>query len=41
MDWNDRWAWFWIEPMMLLWVVVIGAVVSAAVRLATRDSHQH
>jgi hypothetical protein len=41
MYWNDGWAWFWMIPMMLLWVLVLGAVVYAAVRLANRDSHQH
>jgi hypothetical protein len=40
MYWNDGWAWFWMIPMMLLWVLVLGAVVYAAVRLAIRDSHQ-
>jgi hypothetical protein len=28
-------------PMMLVWVLVLGAVVYAAIRLANRDSHQH
>jgi len=28
-------------PMMLVWVLVLGAVVYAAVRLANRDTHQH
>jgi hypothetical protein len=41
MDWNDGWAWFWMVPMMLLWILVLGAVIYAAVRLGTRDSHQH
>jgi heme/copper-type cytochrome/quinol oxidase subunit 2 len=41
MYWNDGWAWFWMLPMMLVWVLVLGAVVYAAVRLANRDSHQH
>ena len=35
------WSWFWMLPMMLLWVLVLGAVIYAAVRLANRDSHQH
>lgn len=39
--WNDGWDWFWMVPMMLLWVVLLGAVVYAAVRLAMRHSHQH
>ncbi len=41
MDWNDGWAWFWMVPMMLLWILVLGAVIYAAVRPATRDSRQH
>ncbi len=41
MYWHDGWAWFWMIPMMLFWIVVLGAVVYAAVRLANRDSHQH
>ena len=32
---NDGWAWFWMVPMMWLWVLVLGAVVYAAVRLAS------
>jgi hypothetical protein len=28
-------------PMMLLWILVLGAVVYTAVRLANRDSNQH
>jgi hypothetical protein len=35
------WAWFWMVPTMFLWVIVLGAVVYAAVRLANHDSHQH
>ena len=31
--WNGR-DWFWMVPMMLLWLVVLGGVVYAAVRLA-------
>jgi hypothetical protein len=41
MDWNDGRAWFWMVPMMLLWFLVLGAVVYAAVRLANRNSHPH
>lgn len=28
-------------PMMLVWVLVLGAAVYAAVRLANRDTTQH
>jgi hypothetical protein len=38
MYWHDGWAWFWMIPM-LVWVLVLGAVVYGAVRLANRDSH--
>ena len=31
MDGGD---WFWAIPMMLLWIVVLGGVIYAAVRLA-------
>lgn len=41
MYWHDGWDWFWMIPMMLLWILVLGAVVYAAVRLANHDSHQH
>ena len=37
---NSGWNWYWMAPMMLVLVVLIGAVVYAAVRLANRDSHQ-
>jgi hypothetical protein len=35
------WRGFWIIPIMLAWVVALGAVAYAAVTLATRNSHQH
>jgi hypothetical protein len=41
MDWNESWAWLWMVPMMLLWILALGAVIYAAVRLATRESRQH
>ena len=41
MYWHDGWDWFWMIPMMLVWVIVLGAVVYAAVTLANRDSRQH
>ena len=33
-DMNDGWNWFWMVPMMLIWIIVLGAVVYAAVRMA-------
>ena len=32
------WSWYWMVPMTLLWLIVLGAVIYAAVRLANRDS---
>lgn len=37
-DWNG-WNWFWMVPMMILWILVLGGVVYAAVRLALQHSH--
>jgi flagellar biogenesis protein FliO len=37
---NNGWNWYWMVPTMLVLVVLIGAVVYAAVRLANRDSQQ-
>jgi hypothetical protein len=34
--WTDGWGWLWMTFVMVLWVVVLGAVVYAAVRLAHR-----
>jgi heme/copper-type cytochrome/quinol oxidase subunit 2 len=34
--WMDGWGWFWMSFMMVFWIVVLGAVVYAAVRLANR-----
>jgi hypothetical protein len=32
----DGFDWFWMSFMMVIWVVLLGAVVYAAVRLAQR-----
>ena len=37
---NNGWDWFWMIPMMLLWIVVLGGVVYAAVRLALQHQHK-
>ena len=37
----NAWDWFWMIPMMLLWIVALGAVVYTAVRLANRDPKNH
>jgi uncharacterized membrane protein len=34
--WMSGWGWFWMTFMTVFWVVVLGAVVYAAVRLASR-----
>jgi hypothetical protein len=36
----NGWNWFWWIPMMLLWIVVLGGIVYAAVRLALQHSQQ-
>lgn len=33
----DGWDWLWMTAMMTVWIVLIGAAVYAAVRLAQRD----
>ena len=38
-SWGSGWDWLWMTFMVLLWLVVIGGVVYAAVRIAL--SHQH
>jgi len=35
---SNGWSWFWMVPMMLLWIIVLGGVVYAAVRLANQHS---
>ena len=34
--WMDGWGWLWMGVMMVFWIVVLGAVVYAAVKLANR-----
>ena len=36
----NGWDWFWMVPMMLVWILVLGGVIYVAVRLALRDSQQ-
>jgi heme/copper-type cytochrome/quinol oxidase subunit 2 len=36
MYWMDGWNWFWMSFMMVFWLVVLGAVVYVAVKLANR-----
>ena len=37
---GDGWDWFWMVPIMLLWIVVLGGVVYAAVRLGMQHSQK-
>ena len=34
--WMDGWDWLWMSFMMAFWLVLLGAVVYVAVRLAHR-----
>jgi hypothetical protein len=36
----DGWDWVWMSSMMVFWIVALGAVVYAAVRLAQRPHHK-
>ena len=38
--WMDGWDWAWMSFMMVFWVVVLGAVIYAAVRLAQRPPRE-
>ncbi len=37
---GNGWNWFWMVPMLLLWIPVLGGVVYGAVRLARQHSHK-
>jgi choline-glycine betaine transporter len=37
----DGWDWVWMSFMMVFWLVVLGAVVYAAVRLGQRPPREH
>ena len=37
---HGGWDWFWLVPMLLLWIVVLGGVVYAAVRLALQHQQR-
>jgi uncharacterized membrane protein len=34
--WMGGWGWFWMSFMMVFWIVVLGAVIYVAVKLANR-----
>jgi hypothetical protein len=36
MHWMDGWDWLWMTLMMGFWLVLLGAVIFIAVRLARR-----
>ena len=36
----DAGDWFWMAPMMVLFIVVLGLTVYAAVRIAHRQEHR-
>jgi hypothetical protein len=38
--WMNDWGWFWMTFMMVFWVVLLGAVVFVAVRLAQRPPRE-
>jgi hypothetical protein len=40
MDWQNGLSLLWMIPMMLAWLVVLGAVIYVAVRPASRDSRR-
>jgi hypothetical protein len=40
MHWMDGWDWFWMSSMMVFWLVVPGAAVYVAVKLATRPPNE-
>ena len=38
--WMDGTDWFWMSFVMIFWIVVVGAVAYAAVRLARRPPRE-
>lgn len=38
--WMNGWGWAWMTFMMVFWVVLLGAVIYAAVRLAQRPPRE-
>lgn len=36
----NGWEWIWMSSMMGFWLVVLGAIVYAAIRLAQRAPHR-
>ena len=37
---DGGWSWFWMFPMMLVWIAVLAGAVYVAVRLALQHSRQ-
>jgi hypothetical protein len=38
--WMNGWDWVWMTFMMTFWVVLLGAVVYGAIRLAQRSPRE-
>jgi hypothetical protein len=36
----DGYDWFWMIPMMFIWIAVLGGAIYLAVRLANEHSHR-
>ena len=39
-DVHDGWSWFWMIPMMFVWLIVVAALVYAAVRVALQKGER-
>ena len=39
--WMDGWDWVWMSFMMVFWLIVLGAVGYAAVRLGQRPPNKN
>jgi len=37
---GDGWSWFWMIPMMLVWIAVLAGAVCLAVRFAMQHSQR-
>jgi len=38
--WIDSWDWFWMNFMMVFWLVALGVVIYVAVKLASRPPRE-
>lgn len=39
-NWGSTWDWLWMTVMVFVWVVVLGGVVYAAVRLVLKHEQK-